>query len=250
MNATTAAAVLERRSPAASPSSTPRLDMYGPIHKALRRFMGDTLHRLGAADVDDDEERQRALDQLDALLLQMRSHLEHENDFIHTAIEARRPGGVRRFADDHLSHCDAIAALEDESGALRHARAGQRAAVALRLYRHLALFVAENLEHMQREEVENNAALWALYDDAELESIHDQLIASIAPAEMAVVLRWMCAALAPQELTGLFAGMRAKAPAEVFEGLIGLARQHLDGSRWTKLARSLGLPPVPGLMTA
>lgn len=232
------------------PQAVPRLDMYGPIHKALRLFMADTLTRLGSADLDDTAERERVLDQLDALLVQMRRHLEHENDFLHTAIEARQPGGARRCADDHVQHREAIGNLEDESLSLRQARNEQRSAVAARLYRHLGLFVAENLEHMHREEVENNTLLWSLYDDEELEAIHDQLIASIPPEEMAQALRWMCATLSPQELAGLFGGMRAKAPAPVFEGLLALAGQHLTQPRWAKLARALGLPPVPGLVTA
>lgn len=253
MNTATTRDLLERettitRTPAAT-AAAPRLDMYGPIHKALRHFMSDTLVRLGNADLGDDTERERVLDQLDALLTLLRGHLEHENDFLHTAIEARRPGGVRRFADDHVQHREAIGNLEDESQALRHARAEQRGVVAARLYRHLAIFIAENYEHMQREEIENNGALWSLYSDAELGEIHDQLLASVPPAEMALALRWMCGGLSVQELAGVFAGMREKAPREVFEALLDRARMELTDARWAKLARALGMPPVPGLMT-
>jgi len=240
---------LAERHPITIRPQLPRLDMYGPIHKALRLFMADTLTRLGSADLDDEADRERVLDQLDAMLVQMRQHLEHENDFLHTAIEARRPGGVRRFADDHLQHRESIGNLEDESLSLRQARDGQRGSIGARLYRHLALFVAENLEHMHREEVENNASLWSLYSDEELGTIHDQLIASIAPEEMAQALRWMCATLSPQELAGMFGGMRQKAPAPVFEGLLALANRHLSQERWAKLARALGVPPAPGLVT-
>lgn len=231
----------------------PRLDVYGAIHKALRAFMCDTLVRLGAADIDDADERAHVLDAVDALLAQMRSHLQHENDFLHTAIEARRPGGARHTADDHLGHVEAIANLEDEVRALRDlgdGRADQRALQAARLYRHLAEFVAENLVHMQVEETDNNAALWALYTDAELTAIHDRLLASVAPAEMARVVRWMAVSLSVAVLAGLFAEMRAKAPAPAFEALLDIARSQLDERRWARLAHALGRPPVPGLMSA
>jgi hypothetical protein len=224
--------------------------MYGVIHKALRRFMSDTLNRLGALDVNDAEERQAVLDSVDTLLAALRSHLQHENDFVHTAIEARCPGGARTTADEHLQHLDRIGDLEDESRALRDADDGQRRQLALGLYRHLAGFVGENLVHMQLEETRNNAELWALYGDDELVAIHDRLFASVAPAEMALIARWSAAALSVAELAMLFGDVRQKAPPPVFESLLDVARAQLDERRWAQLARALGRPPVPGLVTA
>jgi hypothetical protein len=180
----------------------------------------------------------------------MRSHLQHENDFVHTAIEARRPGGARKTADDHEHHLEAFGDLEDESHALRDARAEHRSALALRLYRHLGEFIGENLVHMQIEETQNNAALWALYDDAELAAIHERLLASIGPAEMALGTRWLAAALNAQELATLFGEMQAKAPPPAFEVLLDVARSQLDERRWARLCHALGRGPAPGLMTA
>lgn len=235
---------------AATPIKAGRFDMYCFIHKALRQFMTQTLGRLGALDVSDAEERQAVLTGVDTLLATLRSHLQHENDFLHTAIEARRPGGARATADDHLQHLDALGDLEDESRALRDAADAQRPQLALSLYRHLAEFVGENLVHMQVEETRNNAELWALYGDDELMAIHDRLLASVAPAEMALFARWMAAALSVPELVMLFADMRQKAPPPAFEALLDVARAQLDERRWAQLSRALGRPPVPGLVTA
>ncbi len=242
--------------PHASPPAAPataragRLDMYRFVHKALRRFMSDTLGRLGALDVNDAEERQAVLDSVDSLLAALRSHLQHENDYLHTAIEARRPGGARTTADEHLQHLDSIGDLEDESRALRDAADGQRPQLALSLYRHLAVFVGEKLVHMQVEETRNNAELWALYGDDELTAIHDRLVASVGQAELALIARWSAAALSVPELALLLADVCRKAPPAVFEALLDVARAHLDERRWAQLARALGRPPVPGLVTA
>jgi hypothetical protein len=227
----------------------PRLDLYTTIHKAWRQFMGDTLGRVGRMDVDDETDRLATLDQVEALLLQLRAHLDHENHFVHAAIEARRPGGAQVTAGDHEEHLESIRNLEDEAQALRQARGEQRHDLGLRLYRHLALFIAENFEHMQVEERDNNAALWALYSDAELLALHERLMASIGPAEMAATARWMAAALNPRELAELYIDVRAKAPLEAFNALLGVARSVLDDQRWAKLTRALRVPPVPGLMT-
>lgn len=220
------------------------------IHKALRLFMSDTLQRLGAVDVDDEASLQPACAQVRSLLGLMRSHVHHENDFVHTAIEARRPGGARRTSDDHVHHLQALTDLDDEAFALQHALPADRAALALRLYRHLAVFVGENLEHMAVEESENNAALWELYRDDELMALHDQLLASVGPEEMALIIRWMAPALTPRELAELFTGMKAQAPAPAFAAMFDVACAQLPESRRAQLARALGLPPVPGLVTA
>ena len=236
-------------SPVAPTAALPRLDLYTPIHKALRAFMSDTLVRRGSMDVGDDDERRRTLDQVDLLLAQMKSHLDHENHFVQTAIEARSPGAASRTAHDHLDHLENICNLEDECSALRGARPEQRAGLALSLYRHLGAFIAENLEHMLVEERENNAALWAHYSDAELAQVHDLLLASIPPAEMLQSTRWLVVALSIAELAPMFAAMREKAPPPAFALFLDVAREHMDDVRWAKLSRALGLAPVPGLMT-
>lgn len=234
----------------AQATKAPRLDLYATIHKALRQFMAHTLSRLGAVDLADEEDFRTVLAGVDSLLGLMKAHLQHENDFIHTAIEARRPGGARHTADDHLLHQDAIANLEDEARALAVVRLEQRPAHALRLYRHLAEFVGENLVHMQVEETRINQTLWDLFDDAELLALHERILAAVPPAEMALVVRWMAPALNPAELAQLFAGMQAKAPAPAFEAMLDIARAQLTPARWAQLARALGRPPVPGLVAA
>jgi hypothetical protein len=231
-------------------ATQPRLDLYTPIHKALRAYMSDTLVRLGQLDPADDEQRERVLDQVDALLLEMRNHLAHENDFVHTALEARNPGSASRTASDHVGHVEAISNLEDESRALRDARPEYRGPLALSLYRHLGGFIAENLEHMAVEERENNAALWASYSDAELMGLHEMLLASIPPAELAQTMRWFVVALSVTELAQMFGGMKAHAPRPAFEAMFDIARTYMDQRRFGQLARVLSEPAAPGLMSA
>lgn len=222
-------------------SNASRYSLYAGIHKALRRWMSHVLERTGAVDIADDADLHGACDEVDALLAQMRAHLKHENDYLHTAIEAREPGGARTTADDHEAHVESIEGLAAEVAALREAPHEQRDTRAARLYRHLALFVAENLEHMHYEETANQALLWAHYSDLELMEIHDRLVASIAPAEMMEILCWMSPALTPQELTGLLAGMRSSAPAAAFDAALGCVRGHVDGAKWRKVLGGLQL---------
>ncbi len=229
-------------------SAAPRLDLYAPIHKALRHCMLDTLQRCGRLDVRDSAEMQATLGQLDALLTLCSQHLQHENDFVHPAIEARQAGGARRIAGEHVEHQHHIAALRGEAMRLRLAGTAQQPAQAFRLYRHLALFVADNFQHMDFEETAHNAALWAAYGDDELAALHGRLLASLPPEELVQDLRWMVPALNPQERAELLSGIRLSMTPEAFVHLVDGLRQHLDQAAWAKLAPAIGMPQQPGLV--
>ena len=86
---------------AAATQNQPRMDMYAGIHKALRALMADTLLAVGRMDYDDDLERAQVCQRVVELLELCASHLKHENEFVHTAIEARAPGASGRIAHEH-----------------------------------------------------------------------------------------------------------------------------------------------------
>lgn len=226
-----------------APARAARLDLYAPIHKALRHAMSDTLVQLGCLDAADGAEAARTLDQVDALLAMCESHLQTENRFVHPLIEARAPAGSRRIAGEHDEHLEHIADLRAEAGELRRAAADERPAIALRLYRHLALFVADNFQHMHVEETAHNALLWMHYRDDELMELHDRIVASIEPAKFLQLARWMLPALNPAERTGLVGGMKAAMPTAAFDRLLGVVRPHLDGRAWSRLAPEIGVDP-------
>jgi hypothetical protein len=116
--------------------------------------------------------------------------------------------------------------------------------------RHLASFVAHNFEHMNVEETQHNAVLWALYSDAKLLEIHQRILASIEPAELAGILRWMVPAMNPAERAAFLGLMQQQMPPEAMRGVLAIVRPHLNDAAWAKVARALRIPPAPGLMTA
>ncbi len=234
------------RSGHATPRPSPRLDLYAGIHKAMRAFMAETLVRVGRIDVADAADRDEALAQLEQLLGFCADHLRHENTFLHTAIEARQPAGSAKIAEEHVEHAESIAALREEAAALRAAPDRAAAALALRLYRHLALVVAENLQHMHGEETAHNALLWQHYGDGELAELHDRLLASLSPAEKELAARWMLPASTPAERAAMIAGMKAEVPPEALLGLLAMLRPHLDAAGWAKLAAAAGVSEAVG----
>jgi len=229
--------------PAAPVADHARLNMYLPIHKALRSFMMDTLLRIGQMDVADESEKAMTLSQLDTLLSFCAEHVEHENQFLHSAIEACEPGASERTAGDHEEHIETIDALRDEAAALRRATdAAEQALLSLRLYRHVALFVAENFQHMHIEETANAAALFRHYSDAQLADIHERLLATIPPHRHLLTARWMIPAMNPAERAAMIGGMKMQMPPEALLGVLEHVRPHLDAPAWERLQQVARAP--------
>jgi len=229
-------------------AQAPRFDMYSGIHKALRALMADTLLALGRMDTEDALALAQGTERVMQLLDACRSHLHHENSFVHAAIEARAPGASDRIAHEHGEHEQHIVQLAQLVAVLRKAPQEQRFGLAQHLYRALALFVAENFQHMHVEETAHNTVLWARYTDAELVAIHDALVASIPPQEMMVTVRWLVPFMNPMERLMLLSDIRGKAPKEAFDAMLEVVRPHLDTNEWAKLARGLGIAPMSGLV--
>jgi hypothetical protein len=217
-------------------NTTARHDIYAFIHKGLRAFMAHTLVRVGRLDAQDATEVAEVGDEVRALLAICRGHVAHENDVIHAAMQARAPGSSDAIADEHVHHLASIDALE----ALL-AEVPGRPEAARRLYQALGRFVAENFEHMQAEETEHNAVLWATHDDEEIRALEQRIVGSLSPEEAQLSMRWMLPHLTPAERAAMLGGMRAHAPAAAFEGLLSQIRPLLGGRDWRKLTLALGL---------
>lgn len=222
--------------------SKPRINMYASIHKALRSFMSDTEGRLSRTDAADDEDLQGALAQVRDLLGAMRKHLQHERDFVHPAMHARRPGSAQVAEGDHDHHDWAIDKLLAQCAHCASAAGSARIHHLEYLHLQLTVFIGENLVHMNLEETEHNAVLWACYSDQELHAIHELIIAAIPPQEMQSTLRWMIPALSPAERAGMLLGMRAGMPAPVFEGVLALTRSLISARDMQKLEAALEAP--------
>ena len=222
--------------------SKPRINMYNGIHKALRNFMSHTMTRLACADAADSEDLQGALQQTRELLAALRQHLQHEGTHVHPAMHARRPGSAQVAEGDHDHHdwaIDKLLALCDHcASAVGSARFQQLD----HLHLQMSVFVGENLVHMNLEETEHNAVLWACYTDEELEAIHERVRAEITPEEMQATMRWMIPALNPAERAGMLVAMRAGMPAPAFAGVLAMTRSLLNERDMRKLELALAEP--------
>lgn len=227
---------------AARTAEAARVDIYALIHKAVRAFMCETLTMLGSLDGSDERTLADGLAQVRSLAAFCASHLRHENAFVHTAMEARQPGSAQALQAEHVQHEEELAHLLALVQAVEDSKGQPRDITLMQLYRRLALFVGENLKHMHVEETEHNAVLWSAYTDEELIDIEQAIVASIPPEESAVGMGWMIPAMNPSERAEKLAGIRAHAPAPVFDALLGIAEARLSQCDWIKLQQALALP--------
>lgn len=232
-------------------SASTRFNLYQAVHKGLRAFMADTLVRVGHTDAADPRDCADSAEQVRILLHLCGEHLVHENRFIHTAMERRAPGSAGQAEAEHVEHAAEIVALRSVLAQAETASPAQREAHWLRLYHALSQFVACNLTHMLLEEQVHNAVLWAHHSDEELLALHDELVASIPPEEMAVHFRWMLPSVSHAERVGMLQGMRQGMPPEVFASQLDMARPWLDARAWHKLKAAFQHDlPVPQEMLA
>ena len=218
----------------------PRHDLYTFIHKALRAWMSHVLVRVGQTDWHDRDDAVQVLEEVRTLLAVCRRHIEHEDRFVHAAMEARCPGSSRHTGNDHQGQALAFDQLMQRSVEAEYGVGNARPKAWARLYRQLAVFVAENLLHMEEEETKNNAVLWERYSDDELAEIHHALIASIPADEMMQSLEWILPHLAPPERASLLTGLRDSAPTERYQAVLDMLRPRLSSKDWGKLATALG----------
>jgi hypothetical protein len=114
-------------------------------------------------------------------------------------------------------------------------------ALVHRLYVALAAFTSDYLEH---QDVEERVVMPALESAIGVEAtiaIHQAILGAIPPDEMARSLALMIPAMNIDDRAEMLGGMRADAPAEVFEGVWGLAGSVLDPTDHAALARRLGV---------
>jgi hypothetical protein len=140
----------------------------------------------------------------------------------------------------------AFAALEDRLAELVGLADGAvgaeaRRAATHRVYVELSSFTAAYLAHQNLEERLVMPRLeTALGVDGVL-GVHEAIIGAIPPDEMARSLALMIPAMNVDDRTELLGGLRAAAPAEVFEGVWALATSVLGAPEVDAVTARLGL---------
>jgi hypothetical protein len=217
-----------------------RLDLYRPIHKAIRLCLLNTVTRVGNMDETLDADVREAAEAVRTLLAMLAAHIVNE-DVVHRAVERRMPGASAALAQAHEEHASELRKLEDAVSRLESAAPHERQSLAHALYLELSRFAGENLVHMNIEETQMNPLLWSLFSEAELYEIYNQILAAEPPEQLAAGVRWLVPALTHAERVAVIQGARAGIPPAVFEQLVAGTRALLSERDYERLRAALGM---------
>jgi hypothetical protein len=191
-----------------------RPDLFTPIHKTIRRVMFETAIQLARTDFNAGDDVAAATRAAGDCLAWMREHAEHEDRVVIPELarfdavlagqlEAEHPA-LERLAIDVDCLWPRLAAAEP--GLARAQLGGE-------LHRRFLALVAAQLRHMDREEREVNAVLWANLGDQDLLQINRRIVSGIAPERLRQVFPVMEASLNRPERE-LLAAARAAQEAQ------------------------------------
>lgn len=223
------------------PALNGRYDIYGNIHKGLRRAQCLLLARLGSNDFEDATTTDKLLGDLRRLLSMAAAHVRHEDTEIHTALQSRgiSTDGIDEQHDDHRA---AFEALEARIAEVESAAAARRAEAGRALYLAFAAYIADDFAHMHEEETVTCPVLWQTFSDAELHAIEMRIVSALAPEENMAFTRMMLPAMNPEQRTMMVGGMLQGMPREVFAAVVEFAiRPSLSEAEFQALRSSLSL---------
>ena len=168
-------------------------------------------------------------------------HAEHEDSAVQPAIELHLPDLAEKIAGDHVVLEARMDQLLEMAAAAAEASVARPAGRTHRLYLELASFTSAYLEHQDIEERVVMPALEAAVGVESIVAIHQAIVGSIPPDQMASSLAVMLPAMNVDDRAALLGGIQAGAPAPVFEGVWGLAGSVLQPADVAAVAVRLGL---------
>jgi len=237
MNATT----VTRNAVTPSTYELVAVDTYRDIHKGIRADLFDLTGSAGRIDPScpgDVADLARHVDQTVDFLVVLAAH---EDDHLVTVMSELLPDLNATIQRDHAV---LEARLEDLQGWARNAvgaREGETRGEVQRLYIELASFTSAYLAHQDLEERVVAPELHRVIGPEAVLAIHQAIIASIPPDQMAASLALMLPAMNNDDRTEMLGGMQAGAPPEVFAGVWSLVGSVLEARDVTVLARRLGI---------
>jgi hypothetical protein len=209
-----------------------RYNSFNQIHKGLRAMLYDAALTLQQTDLADKETGEKSIKKVEDVLLLFESHAHNEDRFFNEPLEATHPEVASMFEQEHEEDHRLALVLKDllERWRSEQSPTGRRI-TGRNLYYAFNEFIAFNLYHMNKEEIELNEALWKAYTDEQIKVTEQKLVQQTPPQKMMMYAKWMIRGINDSELVTWLAEVRTHAPAEVFSMLMGIAEKELTEER-------------------
>jgi hypothetical protein len=215
-------------------------DLYSDIHKGIRAELFAVTGAAGSTDPDDAVGWAAVADHARSLGQVLEMHAHHEDTVIEPVLAVHLPVHGAKIVDDHRVLDGRFASIVELAMSSLEVEGPERRRRSRLVYLDLAAFTSQYLVH---QDLEERVVMPALEQAVGVEAViemHQSIVSSIPPEEMAKTLSFMLPAMNANDRLQLLGGMRMGAPAEVFEGVVGLARSVLQATDFAVLTRDLG----------
>jgi Hemerythrin HHE cation binding domain len=219
----------------------PVLDLYRDIHKGIRAELFAITSAAGSIDPADRADRVALFEHVSAVAAVLESHAHHEDDVIDPVLAVHRPDLAESIAADHTQLEASFGAVTLAAEELVFAAGPDRGRLARTLYLDLARFTGAYLVHQDVEERIVMPAIEQAVGVPAVVALHERIVSSIPPDEMARCLAFMLPAMNVDDRCEMLGGMRAAAPAPAFDAVVGLARSVLRPAEFDAIGARLGL---------
>ena len=217
-----------------------RYNAFYLIHKGLRAMLYDAALTLQQTDFADISEATPALAKMNDVLFAFDQHAHHEDSFIIPAVEAYEPEIAASFEQEHQEDHRLGSRLKNLLIIYEnHFSAEERIVCGSAIMKSFTEFLVFNLEHMAKEEMLLNHALWRLYTDEQIKALQQRLMATISPAEMQSTSRWMMRGISATDAINWLKSVRQSSPEFVFNNLMDIAQEELSQTRFAVVREAL-----------
>lgn len=220
--------------------TTNRYNSFNQIHKGLRAQLYETALKIQQTDMSQPEAAAPVIEQIEEVLFLFESHAHGEDHYFNEPLEKTNPEVALLFEKEHVEDHRLANVLSSLIASYKEATTAEaRAEKGNHLFYAFNEFIAFNLYHMNKEEIELNATLWNRYTDQEIKGIEQILVQNTPPQKMMKYAKWMIRGINNKELIHWLEEVRAFAPAPVFEMFISIAETELPTVRYQFIADAL-----------
>lgn len=217
-----------------------KTDLFTFIHKAIRSMIYNAASKLQSANFADANETEVLLTSLEHDLGLLHEHAVHEDDIIFPEIANNEPEMIEILNDEHKTLEEKLNKIKTQIEKTNQTTDNtRRLELGSRLNNMFNDFAASYLAHMNHEEATVLEASFKYLTDEELVAIRTRIQTKIPPGRYKIWLHWMLKSLNNSELIGLLGGMKAGAPPQVFENVLGAAQHVVEKEKWHKIKSQL-----------
>ena len=205
-----------------------RFNPFNMIHKALRALLYDTALNLQQTYFANNPEAESALQKVEMVLHQFEQHAHHEDTFILPAIVYYNPWLANEFEKEHGEDHRLAQQLKHLINIFRATTtAEEKLTAGSAISKAFTDFLVFNLQHMAKEELVLNQALWLHYTDAEIMELNQTIIANIPAEERAITAQWMMRGINNVEAINWLKMTKRNAPEPEFWKVYSLTKTEL-----------------------